>query len=449
MSPRASGGTVFGIALTPGSIAAAGAAMPTVWERALELNGGANGSIDLLRDALAEAARSSGLGAPSAVIALMPPLTETRTVPLPPLGEDDRNRFLARNAARYFVGARGPQVVGTLAPRAVTRGDGELPVLAAAAAQQLLHALHVASTAAGVPVIGVVPAESAWAAAAVELWPSLARGSGALAVCRDDRTDLLSLADGQLTAVRRFRGVADAAAIATASAGGSGGARVGVLGAPDTARALAEALASRGVRVLVPDPAWGVLGERPELLAARFAPLATALVVRTEESRERDRVDAGRAAWWLAGIAALLLIGAALVHVQGARRELASIQAARAAIRPQVEATLVGRTPIDAAYRQVAALSRATREAPRWSAVLATLTQHLPDDASLTAFRARGDSVFLDGVADRASPVFDAIARAPGITGVRATAPVRREAIEGEVPLEHFALGAQLAGRRR
>ena len=73
----------------------------------------------------------------------------------------------------------------------------------------------------------------------------------------------------------------------------------------------------------------------------------------------------------------------------------------------------------------------------------------LGDDASLTAFRARGDSVFVDGVAGRAAPVFDDMARVPGIAGVRATAPVRREAIEGELPLEHFSLGAQLQKAKR
>jgi hypothetical protein len=55
----------------------------------------------------------------------------------------------------------------------------------------------------------------------------------------------------------------------------------------------------------------------------------------------------------------------------------------------------------------------------------------------------------MDGVADRAAPVFDDVARTPGIAGVRATAPVRREAAEGEAPLEHFSLGAQLVGKKR
>ncbi|MBM4195439.1 MAG: PilN domain-containing protein [Gemmatimonadetes bacterium] len=77
--------------------------------------------------------------------------------------------------------------------------------------------------------------------------------------------------------------------------------------------------------------------------------------------------------------------------------------------------------------------------------MLASLTDALPDAAWATAVRVRGDSVFMDGVADEASPVFDAIARASGIAGVRATAPVRRESIEGDLPLEHFSIGARLA----
>ena len=140
---------------------------------------------------------------------------------------------------------------------------------------------------------------------------------------------------------------------------------------------------------------------------------------------------------------------AAGIHYQGVKRELAQLRAARAAIRPQVEATLVGRSSVDATYRQVAALAGAARGATRWSAILGALAAHLPDDASLTAFRARGDSVFMDGVATRAAPVFDDIAGTPGIAGVRATAPVRREAIEGELPLEHFAIGAQLFKAKR
>jgi hypothetical protein len=442
MSPRArnASGAVLGVALTPDSVTASSGAMATVWQRDIELNGGANGSVEALRLALSDAAKASGVDAPPTVIALLAPLAELRTISLPPLGDDDRNRFLSRNAGRYFVGARGAQVVGSLSP-VVAKGAASAPVLAAAAAQQLVGALQAAATAAGLPLANVIPAESAWAAAACTIWPALARGKAGVVMTRDDRTDLLTLEDGELKAVRRFRGPADADEIVDALTTEAGG-RVGVLGPASAARAMAAALTARGARVVTPDAQWQSMSEHPEILAARFAPEATGLAIRTEESRETERVDIGRLAWWGVGLAAAVLVLAGVVNYLGAKRELASVQAARAAIRPQVEVTLVGRSSVETVYRQVAALARSSREAPRWSVLLASLAQQLPDAASLTAFRARGDSIFLDGVADHAGPVFDDIGRTPGVIGVRATAPVRRESIEGEDPLEHFSIGA-------
>ena len=442
MSPRQRSTTTLGVALSPASITAASADSATVWQRAIELNGGANGAVESLRDALATAARESGLRVPDVAVALMPPLSETRTIALPPLAEDDRNQFLARNASRYFVTARGAQVIGSATTAGAAAG-APVPVLAAATTQQLMNAMQSAASGAELALARVVPAEAAWAAAAITIWPAIARGAAHVIVARDDRADLLTLFDGRLRAVRRFRGAVDAKAIA-AEAGNPGPARVAVLGTPDAAQALAAALGGAGVSVARPDARWAALCDHPEALAARFAGAVVGLEIRTEESRERERADAQRLAWWIAGAAVATILLATFVHYRGVQRELQSVQAARAAIRPQVEATLVGRSSVDAAVRQVAALASVSREAPRWSIVLAALTRTLPADASLSAFRARGDSIFLDGVADHAMPVFDEIARTPGIVGVRASAPVRREAIEGEAPLEHFAVGAQV-----
>jgi hypothetical protein len=448
MSPRARGSAAtLGVALTPTSVTAAGRSMPTVWRRDIELNGGANGSLEQLQAALADAARASGTESPSTVVALLSPLVELRSIALPPLGEADRNRFLTRNASRYFVSARGAQVVGSQAP-VVAKGAPAGPVLAAAAAQQLIGAVQAAATAANLSLVGVVPAESAWAAAAVEIWPALARGSAGVVVTRDDRTDLITIADGEVQAVRRFRGPGDAAEIVAAVDSSGGGARIGVLGPAAAAIAMTAALNARGARVSSPDGQWRAMSEHPEALAARFAPAASGLEIRTEESRENERAESGRLARWALALAAVVLIIAGLAHYLGVKRELASVQAARAAIRPRVDAMLVGRSSVETAYRQVAGLARISRESPRWSSVLAALAAQLPDAASLTAFRARGDSIFLDGVAEQAAPIFDDVARTPGVTGVRATAPVRRESPEGEAPLEHFAIGAQIAPRQ-
>lgn len=445
MSRGAQNGNVLGIALTPASISAAAAAVPTVWSAELDLKGGSNGAREALAVALTEAARASGMDAPTIVVALLPPLAETRTVSLPPLRADDRDQFLSRNAARYFLGANGAQIVGTHSAPAQSRRASAGPVLATAVTRTLMQAVHSASGSAGQTVRSVVPAEAAWAAAALAMWPVLTRGTGHAIVTRDDRSDMLTLRNGALESVRRFRGPADAAQIASlVESGAAGSVPVALMGPAGAVRDLAAALGAKGLRVLVPEPKWLELSERPEALAARFAPAATGLELRSEESRVMERGAIRRAAWWTYGIAAAALIGATLVHIAGVRRELAAVEAERAAIRRQVDASLVGRSTVDATYRQVAGLASAQRDAPRWSNVLATLTAHLPVDASLTAFRARGDSIFIDGVADQAAPVFDAISRMPGVSGVVATAPVRRDAIEGEVPLEHFSLGAKI-----
>jgi hypothetical protein len=203
------------------------------------------------------------------------------------------------------------------------------------------------------------------------------------------------------------------------------------------------------VRVVRPDDTWVAFAARPDALAARFAAAATGPEIRSEETRAREQASVRRVAWTVLAVAGVALLVSAFVHYQGVRRELAHVQAERAALRPQVEASLVGRSSVDAAYRQVAALAAASRAAPRWSVVLADLTAQLSDDASLSAFRARGDSIFIDGVATEAAPVFDELMRVPGVTGVRATAPVRRESVEGQAPVEHFSLGAQLARGRQ
>lgn len=451
MTRRSANADVLGVALTPVSLTAASAGAPTVWQHELALHGGANGSHELLAEGLTGAVRAMALDSPSLVVALLPPLAETRAISLPPLAEDDRNRFLARNAARYFVLARGTQVVGsasTAASNGTGAADGPSTVLASSTAQLLMQAVEAAAASAGCVLRAVVPAEAAWAAAAVTLWPTFARGTAYVAITRDDRTDLMTVVNGMLQGVRRFRGPADAAQIAAIASGGGdrGSARMAVAGPADAAHAMIAALTATGLRVLAADPRWAAIATQPDALAARFAPDAAGLEFRTEVTIERERAGTRRKAWWGFGMAAAALLIAAFVHFAGVRRELAHVQASRAAIRPQVEAALAERAPVDAAYRQVAALASTARGARHWSAVLAALAEHLPDDASLTAVRVRGDSVFIDGVAERAGPVFDAIARMPGVLSVRATAPVRRDAIEGEMPLEHFSLGAQLSG---
>src|SRR5947207_7801296 len=129
--------------------------------------------------------------------------------------DDARGGRLARNAGRYFVNARGMQIGGAAATR---RARGKpAPAIAAAAPVRLVAAIQAAARDAGWTVETIAPAESAWAAAAVALWPTLARKASHLLVTHDDRTDLLRLDAGRLAGVRRFRaGAADADLVADA-----------------------------------------------------------------------------------------------------------------------------------------------------------------------------------------------------------------------------------------
>ena len=58
---------------------------------------------------------------------------------------------------------------------------------------------------------------------------------------------------------------------------------------------------------------------------------------------------------------------------------------------------------VEAAYRMVSALNVAQRGVPEWSRTVVGLSDAIPDDAYLTAFRTRGDSVIVEGLAVRAS----------------------------------------------
>ena len=108
---------------------------------------------DLAR-ALAELQQTTGLARARVSVALVPPLVELRRVTLPPLRADERRRVLARDVARYFIGVRDHQVVGS---------DG---TFAAAAPARLIDAIEAAVAGVGWTLGAVVPAHAAWAAQA-------------------------------------------------------------------------------------------------------------------------------------------------------------------------------------------------------------------------------------------------------------------------------------------
>lgn len=411
------------------------------WRATLEPAPSDGASWPSLASALADLARTLGVVDGTLAVSLMPPLAEVRRVELPPVRDDELQRLLSRNASRYFVGARTPQTVGALRVGRRVRG-APTPVIAAAAPVRLVSMIRAAAAQAGWAVDSIAPAESAWAAATLALWPTFVRQTAFGVVTHEERTDLLQLENGRLVGVRRFRaGAADAAMIVDTIAPG---ARVGVAGTDTERRALTTALAGLGLNVSSPSGEWMLAAERGDLLAAHFAGSSAGPVLRAEDSIQVERARVRKATLATLGAAAALLVLAALVELWGVHRQLRLVQEERARIRPALSSTLIGRTTVDATYRRLAVLSGVERSMPHWSDVITTLTDAIPDDAHLTAIRAREDSLVIDGLAVHAARVFDGLEVIPDLFDVKAAAPVRRELQEDGTALDHFTIAARV-----
>lgn len=429
--------------------------MYATWDRA----GGARGTLRVpvtpypadnggwpgLARALKEVKRAVDATGPGRLaVALLSPLVEVRRLEVPPLSEADLLLLLSRGGGRYFMGARGAQVVGVLVPH--DRGRGARSVLAAAAPARALEALHDAAQAVGWTVSVVTPAEGAWAAAAGGLWPALGHGAAHVLARQQSRTTLVEMHEARVVGLRHFRpGAADAALIADAIMGTPGTApdAVGAFGVSGDDE-LSAVLASRGLAVAAAPEGWREEAETAALLAAAFARRSAGPRLWTERARGRRSVRARRATWAVAAAAAFLFVAAAWVRLWGVERDLRVVEAQRDTLRPQVSATLIGRTSVQDASRELAALAGAARDAPRWAPVLADLSARLPADAYLSGFHAHGDSLTVDGLASSAARAFDAMEKSPRLAGVRAPAPVRRESVGGRPPMERFTIAAVL-----
>jgi hypothetical protein len=411
------------------------------WRAALEPPPGDGVAWPSLVSALSDLAAAVGVSDGMLAIALMPPLTEVRRLELPPLNDVELQRLLARNAQRYFVQARGAQVVGA-APAGKRARNAPAPMMATAASARFVAMVRTAAEQAGWTIASVAPAESAWAGGAVTAWPSFARGSAWLLVAQEARTDLLQLDAGQLVAVRRFRAGALDAPLIVDTIGRS--ARVGIVGASAPKRDLTAALAGQGFTPQPIGAEWVGAGGSAEEFAAQFAGSERGPVLRGEEAVAVERVRARRAAWSVAAAAVGVLALSAGVELWGVHRQLRMVREERERLRPQIASTMVGRTTVDATSRSLAALATIERESPHWSSIITTLSEAITSDAYLTAIRARKDSLIVDGLAEHASRVFDALQRSKAVDDVKSAAPVRREMQDDGTALDRFTIAARL-----
>ncbi len=436
---------VTGVAISPTELCAADIRLrrneDRIWRATLEPAPNDGVGWPSLVSALSSLAGEIGATDGLLAISLLPPLTEVRRLELPPLNEVELQRLLARNASRYFVNARGAQVVGAAIAGRRSRGVPAAVVAASASARQVAM-IRTAAQQAGWTVQSVAPAESAWAGAMLTMWPTLARQAAWGIVTQRDRTDLMQFEGGRLVGVRRFRaGAADAAMIVDAI---GPAARVGVIGVAAQRRELLSALAGHAITPSTPIGEWSNAADQPELLAAHFAGREVGPVLRGEEAVVVERARAQRASWFVAAAAILILVLSAGVELWGVHRQLAIVRAERARIRPQIASTLLGRTNVDATSRNLATLNAVDRDAPHWSVIITTLSQAITDDAYLTAIRARDDSLVVDGLAEHASRVFDALQRSKVVVDVKSAAPVRRELQDDGSALDHFTISARV-----
>jgi hypothetical protein len=437
-----------GIALTLSELLAAdvrlGLSRGQLWRVSIDPPESSDSEWPSLATALGNLA--GALGGPGRLaVALMPPLTEVRRLDLPPVKSQDLRQLLSRNAGRYFLTAREPQYVGTIG-----RGthNSTAPVVGAAASARLVKAIYSAARQCGWIVEGVTPAEIGWQAAALSLWPTFSRGHSHVLVHHPDRTDLLQLEDGGLIGVRRFRaGAIDADLIAAAlSEARSNGAppRVGILGNTEQRVALARTLSRDVVIVSHPPAEWIARAGDPMLIAASFVTPDEGLTLRTESAAELRAVRGRRLTLSIVAATVVLLLLAAVFELWGAKRELAAVNTERARIRPQLRAILASESSFEASNRKLTALFAAQQQSPYISGVIASVTDALPEDAYILSFKARRDTLFLDGLAKHAAGAFDALATAPYLANVQSAAGVQRQLQNDGTALEHFTIQAQM-----
>jgi hypothetical protein len=400
-----------------------------------------------LEAALEELATVLGTSGGHLTVALMPPLTEVRRIELPPVSRDQAQQLLSRNAARYFVTAREPQVVGTANGKRPTRA-GPSPILGAAASARLVGAIHAAAHQAGWVVDAVVPADVGWGAAATALWPAFSRGTSHVVVHHDDRTDLLRLDAGQLSAVRRFRpGSADSSLIESALAESRLNGtppRVGSLGANDHRVALASSLGRDSATVSLPPVDWTTAASDPMYIAASFATADNGLTLHAGSVANLESARGRRISLSILGLSLALLATAAGLHLWGLNRELAAVNAERESLRPELQSTLARRSTFESSNQKLSTLFAAHREAPYLSGVIASVTDALPEDAYLLSLRARRDTLIIDGLARNAAAAFDAIELIPELANVQSIAGIQRQLQDDGTALEHFTIQARM-----
>ena len=356
-----------------------------------------------LREALREASHGRTRRAVLHV-ALLPPLAHWRRIAMPGLRIDEARQVLRREPSRYLPIAADP------APLVIElEGTGwreRSPFTMVAASRTLIEGICAAAQQSGWEIAELVSAQAAWAAS-VSQSRSVGRNTErTLLIAHHDRIDVVTSRGGYATGVRRL---------------------------------------PAALRGTIPDSPAAV--QAPDALAARFAPRAGGPALLPESVRAIAERRTRVIAITRLAAAAALLFAAGMIELWGSARERAMIAGERARLRTSVAEALATREAAAQAPTRLAAVRSASESAPRWSALIASLAESLPDDAFLVALGASGDSLRLEGIAPRAEPVFDAVARIEGVRSLRPEGAIRQERSVAGATSERFALTASMGGR--
>ena len=429
-----------GVALAAGRLVAVpddGAA----WTRALTPT--EDGAPPDLADALTELRDVLGAGARAARrlhVALLPPLAQLRRIDLPGLRADEVRRVLRREPSRHLpIEAALPLALAVEG----TGWRGSSPFTVLAAPRALVEGIDAAARRSGWRVAEIVSAESAWAAAAASLLPR-ERGTGAAIVaCLEDRVEVLRVRGGRAIALRRLPApVPEAGTLVARALLGEGETAPPPTAVIGEGALAAELRASLSAPPRAPDD--DLPDESPAVLAARFAPRAAGPALLAEEEHEARAAGARRRAVVRLAAAGAMLVATAVVQLWGVSRDRASVAGERARLRGPVARALATRDSLALATERLAMLRATSAATPRWSALLAALAIELPEDAYVVSLGAAGDTLRLEGAATRAAPVFDALARLPGVTAIHPERAIRQEVDEDGETTEHFVLAARL-----
>jgi hypothetical protein len=408
------------------------------------LAAGPGGWLDL-SEALSELKTVFGGQMATVSVALLPPLVQVKRLELPPLGQDELERVLTRDAVRYFLDGGGRKVIG--ACRLRSEGTARRGVLAAAADADLIEQVYREIGRLDWTVSGLVPAHSAWATHAGQRWDS-PRKTGWVAILGVASVELIHAGGSAVLFIRRLPATGSADEIAAELAAvirqssPDPGQPLMVLGESALRRGFQNALQTHGVVTLPaedsPDPEAD-----PHTVAAACAQFGGVELIPEPVAREQRRRAGVFTRNALVASFGFLLAAAGLERL-GLERELHQITARRAELSGRVTQAMTVRDATENLAGWLEVIDQAQRSARPWSAILGTVAQALPKDAHLVAWHASVDSLRMEGQAQRATAVFESLQQAPGIGGVRAEAPIQQEVRDTGPPIERFLLGARL-----